>query len=187
MMVQEENVAIYMVANQATLKEIATYLPLTKKDLLQISGFGKAKVDKYGDDVIEAVEEFCTRNDIKSNMVALPSKASKEKTLREKNAVTKTDTKTISFNLYKEGKSIAEIAVERKLTVGSIESHMIPFIGDGEIEIDNLISAKKQQLIIDAVAVHGALSHTTLIKNLPPDVTYGEIKMMLASGKIKAE
>ncbi|MBK9484658.1 MAG: helix-turn-helix domain-containing protein [Chitinophagaceae bacterium] len=187
MTVEEENVAIYMVANQATLKEIATYLPLTKKDLLQISGFGKAKVDKYGDDVIEAVEEYCTRNDIKSNMAALPSKASKEKALREKNAVVKTDTKTISFNLYKEGKSIAEIATERKLTVGSIESHMIPFIADGEIKIDNLVSAKKQQLIMNAVAVHGALSHTTLIKNLPPDVTYGEIKMMLAAGKIKAE
>jgi superfamily II DNA helicase RecQ len=62
MKVQEENTVIYMVANQATLKEIATYLPLTKKQLLQISGFGKAKVDKYGDDVLEAVEEYCSRN-----------------------------------------------------------------------------------------------------------------------------
>ena len=181
--VSEENVAIYMVANQATLKEIATYLPLTKKDLLQISGFGKAKVDKYGDDVIEAVEAYCTRNDINSNMAALPSKASKEKVLREQNAIAKTDTKTISFNLYKEGKSIAEIAAERKLTAGSIESHLIPFIGDGQIEINDLVSAKKQQLILDAVAIHGALSHKTLIENLPADFTYGEIKMVLATGK----
>jgi 3-dehydroquinate dehydratase len=186
MTVEEENVAIYMVANQVTLKEIATYLPLSKKQLLQISGFGKAKVDKYGDAVIEAVEEYCTRNDIKSNMTALPTKASKEKKLREKNAVTKTDTKTISFNLYTDGKSIAAIAAERNLTVGTIESHLVPFIAEGELEINNLIPAKKQQLIIDAVAIHGALSHTTLIKNLPAGVTYGEIKMMQAAGKIKA-
>ena len=70
--------------------------------------------------------------------------------------------------------------------MGSIESHLIPFISDGEIMIDDLVSAKKQQLIIGAVAVHGALNHTTLIKNLPADVTYGEIKMMLAAGKINA-
>jgi hypothetical protein len=184
MTVEEENVAIYMVANQVTLKEIATYLPLSKKQLLQISGFGKAKVDKYGDAVIEAVEEYCTRNNIKSNMTALPTKASKEKKLREKNAVTKTDTKTISFNLYNHGKSIAAIAAERNLTVGTIESHLVPFIAEGELEINNLIPAKKQQLIIDAVAIHGALSHTTLIKNLPAGVTYGEIKMMQAAGKI---
>ncbi len=183
MMVSEENVAIYMVANQATLKEIATYLPLTKKDLLQISGFGKAKVDKYGDDVIEAVQEFCTRSDIKSNMATLPTKASKEKVLREKNAVTKTDTKTISFNLFKEGKNIASIAAERNLTVGSIESHLIPFILEGAIDINDLVSPKKQQLVLNAVAIHGLLSHKTLIDNLPADFTYGEIKMVLAAQK----
>ena len=72
MTVEEENSIIYMVANQATLKEIATYLPLTKKDLLQISGFGKAKVDKYGDTILEAVEEFCSRNGLETNMSALP-------------------------------------------------------------------------------------------------------------------
>ena len=187
MTVEEENVVIYMVANQATLKEIATYLPLTKKDLLQITGFGKAKVDKYGDDIIEAVTEYCSRNGIESNMKTLPIKATKEKAQREKNAVAKTDTKTVSFNLFKEGKTIAQIAAERKLTVGSIESHLIPFIGDGQIEINDLISAKKQQLILDAVSIHGALSHTTIIKNLPSDITYGEIRMILAAGKIKAE
>lgn len=181
--VSEENIAIYMVANQATLKEIATYLPLTKKDLLLITGFGKAKVDKYSDDVLEAVQEFCTRNNIETNMAALPLKASKEKSLREKNAVAKTDTKTISFNLYKEGKNIPEIAAERNLTIGSIESHLIPFIIDGEINVNDLVAVKRQQLILDAVAIHGATSHKTLIDNLPADFTYGEIKMVLAAQK----
>ncbi len=183
MTVEEENSIIYMVANQATLKEIATYLPLTKKDLLQITGFGKAKVDKYGDAVLEAVEEYCTRNGIGTNMHALPKKAVKEKALREKNAVAKTDTKTLSFNLYKEGKTIAEIAVERSLSVSTIEGHLVPFISEGEIELNDLVPVKKQQLILDAVAIHGSLSHKTLIENLPDTITYGDIKMVLAAGK----
>jgi hypothetical protein len=185
MMVEEEKVVIYMVANQASLKEIATYLPLNKKALLQISGFGKAKVDKYGDDIIAAVEEYCHRNGIESNMDALPSKEKKEKALREKNAVTKTDTKTLSFNLYKEGKSISEIAAERKLTIGSIENHLIPFISDGAVNINDLVTQQKQKLINDAVAIHGEVSHGTLIKNLPSDITYGEIRMVLAAVKTK--
>ena len=184
MKVEEENVAIYMVANQATLKEIATYLPLTKKDLLQITGFGKAKVDKYGDDIIDAVESYCSRNGIETNMAALPAK---EKAQREKMAVTKTDTKAISFNLFKEGKTLAEIAAERNLTVGTIESHFVPFIADGEIDINDLVNAKKQQAILSAVAIHGSLSHKTLIDNLPADISYGEIKMVLAVGKTATE
>jgi hypothetical protein len=187
MTVEEENSIIYMVANQTTLKEIATYLPLTKKDLLQISGFGKAKVDKYGDTILEAVEEFCSRNGLETNMSALPKKAVKEKAQKEKNAVAKIDTKTVSFNLYKEGKSVAAIASERNLSVSTIESHLVHFIAEGEIEINDLVPAKKQQLILDAVAIHGSLSHKTLIENLPADFTYGEIKMVLAAGKTTTE
>jgi PIF1-like helicase/Helix-turn-helix domain/HRDC domain/Helicase len=187
MTVEEENAVIYMVANQATLKEIATYLPLTKKDLLQITGFGKAKVDKYGDAVLEAVEEYCSRNGFESNMAALPSKASKEKAQKQKNVVTKTDTKTISFNLYKEGKTIAEIAAERNLTAGTIETHLLPFVGDGQIPINDLVPVKKQELIAAAVAIHGALSHRTLIENLPADISYGDIKMVLAAQQINKE
>ena len=187
MTVEEENSIIYMVANQATLKEIATYLPLTKKDLLQISGFGKAKVDKYGDTILEAVEEFCSRNSLETNMAALPKKTAKDKALKEKNAVTKTDTKTLSFNLYKEGKTIPEIAAERNLSVATIEGHLVPFIGEGEIAINDLVPIKKQQLILDAVAIHGPLSHKTLIENLPDTITYGDIKMVLAAGKTTTE
>ncbi|HMI77215.1 MAG TPA: helix-turn-helix domain-containing protein, partial [Ferruginibacter sp.] len=79
------------------------------------------------------------------------------------------------------------IAIERNLTVGTIETHLIPFIGDGEIEISELVPPQKQQLILDAVAVHGGMSHKTLIENLPADISYGEIKMVLAAEKVKAE
>jgi hypothetical protein len=183
MKVEEENEVIYMVANQATLKEIATYLPLSKKDLLQITGFGKAKAEKYGDEIIEAVEEYCSRNGIESNMSAIPSKAKKEKLQKEKNNAAKTDTKTLSFNLYKEGKNIAAIAAERNLTTGTIEGHLIPFISSGQIEIGELVTVKKQQAILGAVAVHGALSHKTLIENLPADISYNDIRMVLAVGE----
>jgi len=74
MIVEESKQPIYMVANQATLKEISTYLPLTKKDLLLISGFGKAKVDKYGDDIIEVIESYCSRHGLETNMIAKPEK-----------------------------------------------------------------------------------------------------------------
>ena len=64
--------------------EIATYLPLTKKDLLQISGFGKAKVDKYGGDVLSFVENYCSAHSLVTNMGSkqLTSKKESRKTLK---------------------------------------------------------------------------------------------------------
>ncbi len=181
MMVGEENVAIYMVANQATLKEIAIYLPLTKKDLLQISGFGKAKADKYGDDIIEAVAEYCNRNGIETNMAEKLINPKRER--KEKSTVAKVDTKAATYDLYKEGKSIEEICKERNLVKVTIEGHLAHYVFTGEINIDDVVSKQKQQQIKDAVIIHGSLSHKTLIDNLPKDVSYGEIKMVLATGK----
>ena len=178
----DEGLPIYMVANQASLKEISTFLPLTKKDLLQISGFGKAKVDKYGDDIIAATESYCERFNLESRMkemVRIPKRAGKEKSSEKK-----IDTKIISYNLYKEGKTIVEIAKERNFSTATIEGHLAHFVGSGDIDINNFVSKQKQEQIKKAAAIHGTVSHKTLLDNLPEGTTYGEIKMVLALDKI---
>lgn len=180
---KDEGLAVYMVANAATLTELCTYLPLTKKDLLQISGFGKAKVDKYGDDVLAAIESFCQQYDIETNMAAKLLNPKRER--KEKNSTPKVDTKFASFELYKSGKTIQEICAERNLVKSTIEAHLAHYITEGEINIDELVTKQKQHLIKDAVAIHGSLSHKTLIDNLPKDISYGEIKMVLAVLQIK--
>ncbi|MEO8415608.1 MAG: helix-turn-helix domain-containing protein [Ginsengibacter sp.] len=178
---EDSGMPIYMVANQATLKEIATYLPITKKDLLQITGFGKAKAEKYGDDIIDAVESYCRSNNIESNMAAKSANPKRER--KEKSAEIKTDTRTLSYNLFKEGKTVAEIAKERNVTIGTIESHLAWFVGNGDIDINKMVSLEKQLLIRTAASLHGILSHKILKENLPEDISYGEIRMVLASDK----
>jgi hypothetical protein len=180
----DESLPIYMVANQNTLKEISTYLPLSKKDLLQISGFGKAKVDKYGDDVLAAVESYCQQYNIETNMVAKAANPKRErKSAEEKTTAGKIDTKTASFDLYKQGKSLAEIAKERNLATSTIESHLAYFIGNGQIDINDFVNKEKQQQIKNAAAIHGTLSHKTLMENLPAGIGYGDVKMVLACEK----
>ncbi|MFN8251133.1 MAG: helix-turn-helix domain-containing protein [Ferruginibacter sp.] len=179
MVCREEGLAVYMVANQATIKEICTYLPLTKKDLLQISGFGKAKVEKYGDEVLSAVDGFCQQHQLVSNMFTKEHHPKKEK--REKKSEPKKDTRLVSFNLYKEGKRANEIAAERNLTEGTVLGHLAYYVASGDIQIDELVSKQKLQLIQDAVQIHGILSLKTLVDNLPGDISYGDIRLVLAA------
>ncbi|KAA9041491.1 AAA family ATPase [Ginsengibacter hankyongi] len=175
---------IYMIANRATLTEIATYLPLTKKDLLQISGFGKAKVDKYGDDVLQLVQEYCSANNIETNIVAKEANPKRER--KEKNNEVKTDTKTLSYNLFKEGKTVAEIAKERNFTVSTIEGHLGWFVGNGDIDINELVSLEKQLLIKAAAKTYGNSSHKILKDNLPENITYSEIRLVMAVEKVNS-
>jgi hypothetical protein len=179
---EESGLPIYMVANLETLRELTIYLPLNKKDLLKISGFGKAKVDKYGDEILEAIESYCIRNSVTGNMDAKPVNEKKEKK-EKKTTEKKIDTKIISFNLFKNGKKLSEIALERNLSASTIEGHLIHFIGLGAIDINEIIPAAKQDLIRNAVKIHGSLSHKTLNENLPSNISYGEIRMVLAAEK----
>ena len=182
MICEETGMPIYMVANQNALKEIATYLPFTKKELMQLSGFGKAKAEKYGDDILDLVQDYCRRNNLESNMAAKEANPKRER--KEKPPEEKTPTNIISFNLFKEGKSIDEIAKERNFAITTIEGHLASFVANGQLDIDKMVSEEKQILIKEAAKIHGRESFKTLKENLPEDITYGEIRMVMAAQKM---
>ena len=181
MVVEQSGLPIYMVANQASLKEICHYLPLNKKDLMLIPGFGKAKAEKYGDEILDAVADYCARHQLETNMA---TKAADPKRIRkEKSREVKTDTKTLTFDLFKAGKNIEAISKERNLSAGTVEGHLAHFISTGGLDVNLFVPADRQQLIKEASIKFGTESHRVLMENLPAGFTYGEIKMVVASMK----
>ncbi len=93
----------------------------------------------------------------------------------------KVPTREITLKLYREGKSIPEIAKERSLTVGTIESHFIPFIKSGEVKIIELVDKKKIAAIIEAVAKLDTGFAGPLKAKLGGDFSFGEIRLVVAS------
>ena len=182
---EESGMPIYMVANLQTLKELSTYLPLSKKDLMKIAGFGKAKADKYGDEILSAIETYCSSHNLPTNIDAKPANARKE--AKEKSSSTpKKDTKLISFDLYKEGKSISEIAKERNLTIATIEGHLAYYVEIGVINIDDLVNTAIQEQV-NKVMNENSGAPMQRLKDLLPEISYGEIRMMMAAEKFAAQ
>lgn len=54
----ERNVPPYVVFTDQTLIDIAARKPLTPEELLEISGVGNRKVEQYGDDILELIEDY---------------------------------------------------------------------------------------------------------------------------------
>ncbi len=52
---REEEIAAFMVFSNATLEEIAIRRPQSTRDLLKVSGVGKEKLQKYGEELLELV------------------------------------------------------------------------------------------------------------------------------------
>lgn len=171
---------VYLVANQESLKMIVKHLPATESDLGNIKGFGPAKVKKYGSEILDIIQEYCEKNGLERSLNFMPAKPKKEK---KKTNIQKESTQTISYNLFKEGKSIEEIAQERKMAITTIEGHLSTFIVDGLVNIDQLVSAEFQKQINDAGEKFGWDSLKTLKENLPEQISYGQIRMTKASLK----
>ncbi|MEA4936111.1 MAG: AAA family ATPase [Paludibacter sp.] len=65
---EPDNTPIYLVAGSKTIEEMADFLPLSEKELLQIHGFGKAKVEKFGRQFLEVITDYCLDNNLTSRM-----------------------------------------------------------------------------------------------------------------------
>jgi uncharacterized protein YpbB len=182
MICDDDGTPIYLVATHTMLKDIATYLPKTGRDLLLISGFGKAKVDKYGKDILQTVNDYCELNNVQTNMEAkdaTPKRARKTKPAKEK-----VDTKQSTYALFKEGQTIAEIAVIRNFTQQTIEGHLAAFIEKGLIEITSIISKEKYKTIEKIMKDRGEKTLTDL-KPLLPTASFGEMRLVEAALKAK--
>lgn len=175
---QSENVPAYIIFSDATLIDLATYLPLTSSDLPKISGFGEVKTAKYGSVFLEAVKNYCTKEILTTRIdLKVPKRQRKVAGPAEQ----LTDTKQSTYEMYRQGKSIEAIATERNLSLSTIETHLSYFVTTGELKIEELVAPNKQKMIEEAVGKHGDAALRTLKDNLPEEITYGEIRMVVAA------
>lgn len=59
-----ENVPPYIIFSDATLTELASYLPITTSDIAKINGFGEVKLEKYGEPFLEMVQDYCIEHQL---------------------------------------------------------------------------------------------------------------------------
>lgn len=64
---KEKDLIHYQIFTQKALYEICEVLPITKKQLLDINGFGKVRVEKYGSQILEVIAAYCEENDIETD------------------------------------------------------------------------------------------------------------------------
>ena len=179
-----EGVPPYMVLGDVSLIELSAYLPFSLEDLHQISGFGDYKVNKYGEEFLVIIRNYCQENELQSNMhlkMSVRKKGRRQSGKLSKNLDKPLQQKTgyASLELFRHGKTIPEIAEERQFTINTIYNHLVGFIGSGEIKPGQLIEEYKIPAIQKAVIAHGTASLRTLKENLGDEYSYEEIKVVV--------
>ncbi|WP_421941440.1 helix-turn-helix domain-containing protein [Pedobacter sp.] len=144
------------------------------KALIEGKEFNKADTDAL---LNEAERSKQLQKAIQLKGTTLKVKSPTEKKKKEPKA----DTKLITFDLYNQGKDLAEIAKERGLSVGTIETHLAYYVSTQQLDVAKLVKANKIKNISNAVESQKTKSMATIRDFLGKDYSFGEIKLVLAS------
>jgi ribonuclease D len=170
---------VYTVCSNKSLTDIATHLPQTENELLQMQGFGPAKTSRYGQAILALVHEYCEQNQLTSEGVAITKKTKKKPANPSEKKSAKADTKQVSYALWQQKKTIEEIAAIRQLNPSTIFGHLAHFALQGEIPIDMLIP---KALFDECCAIIADLKTTSVIpvkEILGERATYAQIRLAM--------
>jgi hypothetical protein len=182
---------IYLVASSYTLHEMAQYLPRTPKELVQIKGFGAQKVAQYGEEFLAIINAYCEANQLESQIEKRPSKKTRKEKPKNPGAEKKTSTQEISLALFLEKKDISAVAKERNLQPTTIEGHLVPFVLEGMLDRNVIITSelfqKASEVVLDLQTTRlGAIKEV-----LGDEISFGQIKLVVQwlvnEGKIRPD
>lgn len=92
-------------------------------------------------------------------------------------------TKEVSYKMFKDGKTVEQIAKERKLTIGTIMGHLAQYVELGEISIDQLVPQEHIDRIESFIRGKDManLSYKEIHDALGKDIDYAEIRVVIES------
>ncbi len=93
----------------------------------------------------------------------------------------KGDSKKLSFDLFREGMGIEEIAKTRNLVMSTVEGHLAQYVASGELQAEDVIPAQKIQAIRNAIAELNTTSSKLIREKLGEGYSYGDIRFTLAA------
>ncbi|MDQ0200553.1 DNA helicase RecQ [Neobacillus ginsengisoli] len=172
---ETEKVPPFMIFSDASLKDMCVKAPQTSEQLLQVSGVGEHKLQKYGLEFIQAIRAYCEANTDYKSEIAAEEKAPKKPAKKAAG-----DSHIETLNLHKNNYSIKEIAEKRDLAISTVENHLIQCAQHGlDVDFLTLIPAEYLLLIRKAVEEAGRDRLKPIKELLPEEVSYFMIKAYL--------
>jgi ATP-dependent DNA helicase RecQ len=180
---EREKVPPYIVFADSALREMSEYFPVNKKEMLNIKGVGESKLNKYGEEFMQAIKNYMQENnielptDILYNGEAYEDKIEECAVEKEYEENDKVPSHVITYNMYKQGKSIEDIINERELKSITVQDHILKCACEGfDVNLDDFIPKHHEALIIEVIEKIGASKLKPIKDALPKEIDYLAIK-----------
>jgi len=168
---RQVNPAIVM--QQRALVNLVNLLPGDEASLVAVPFIGKPTAKRYANALLPIIRRFCERHHLQPATTAAVKQQAKQ-------AKPAGNSRKISLDLYRQGKTIHEIAAERGYTDETVFGHLAHFVLRHELPLEALVPPRLQGPIADAIRRTGRAAGIRAIKEAcPPEATYPQIRLMI--------
>ncbi len=159
-----EGVPAYIVFSDASISDMAQRKPVTKPEMLNVTGVGQEKFNRYGETFISAILNFLAENKSAARLSDI-------------------DTYQLTHQLYELGQTIEEIAAKRSMSPGTIFTHLLKLQQQGHaIDWSRFIAEAEKNSILAGVKTLGMQKGdriAPLFEHLEQKYSYEKIRMAL--------
>ncbi len=163
----------YEVLLTKALLEVAERLPVITSDLRKVRGIGKVKSKQFGAEMLAIVRDYCIAHHLQTDALALPDP--------EAPKPPKPESKSVSYDMYRSGMTLDEIATERGFARATIEGHLAHYIGTGELDILEFMEVDDVNAIFEYFSEHPNALHSEARAFFDEKYSYGQLKMVEAA------
>lgn len=179
---KKENTIFYKILSKNTLKEISGRYPTNEKELLDISGIGSVKFNKYGDDIIRLVKEYLEENNIKH-------KWQEKKKLKIVIDGENRKNNEIALDLLNQGKSLNDVSLEVEVSPATLLTYINDYILEGntlnfDIDLNDYYIESEKDIILKAINECKSNNLNLIKKILPPSFKYESIMAVIIENNL---
>ncbi|MFT7121477.1 MAG: hypothetical protein ACJAZ9_001655 [Neolewinella sp.] len=162
---KEETTASKVLSTGAML-EINYVLPTVKKTLLRVKGFGARRYEQVGEELLEMVNIYLKDKDLKTDNLE-----------HAKGASEKEDTKQVSLELYKGGKTVPQVAAARKMAESTIQGHLAHWIALGDVAATDFIKQEDLDILVEYCTGKIEINFKEAVVFFKEKYSYGELRI----------
>ncbi|MEJ2595705.1 MAG: HRDC domain-containing protein, partial [bacterium] len=163
----EFNIPVYMVLQLKTMRALSKLMPATIRELQQVHGFGKRKLERFGEEILELIrdyrEEGPSENDDRKGKTSLEPKK---------------HTIDISLDLWWEFGDINKVAEERGLAISTVEGHLATCIERGLLAVTDVVEEKTLKKLTAFFQEQGDMLLGEAKARLGDGVSYRDLRFM---------
>jgi ATP-dependent DNA helicase RecQ len=165
----------FTIFHDSSLRDISRIRPTTLERLHWISGVGDVKLQEFGDEVLKIVARISRDKNLAMDNEAATSSVSE--TVRPKTVPAAEEE---SFAHFRQGKSIADVAILLGRAESTARDYLCMFIEAGRPEsVHPWVDGHTQERIMEAARRHGTQRLKPVFLELNQEVPYDAIRIVL--------